>query len=194
MFKFNVEKIKIGEEEINSVSLRELHKFVGATEKFNSWAKRHLRLFVSEKHFTRVNTFTLVNRGAKREIKDYIVTLDTAKHIALMSKTDKGMEVREYFINLEKDYQRLQEENLKLVKENLRLANKKLDNFKGKFDDYYSVYAVYHLTGKYYSPEKLLRYCFDNKLAIKKEYLKESDEYRNLYHKDVWLEVYNLEV
>lgn len=34
---------------------------------------------------------------------DYIVTLEMAKHLAMMEKTGKGFEVRQYFIDAERE-------------------------------------------------------------------------------------------
>jgi len=55
-------------------------------------------MFQEGEDFTSVVGTTLVNNGAVREIQDYAVTLRMAEHLAMMSKTPKGYEVREYFI------------------------------------------------------------------------------------------------
>ena len=39
--------------------------------------------------------------GAKH-LKEYILSLDTAKHLAMIQRNDKGREVRDYFIEVEK--------------------------------------------------------------------------------------------
>lgn len=41
--------------------------------------------------------------GAKY-LKEYILTLDSAKHIAMMSQSKKAKEIRNYFIQVEKEY------------------------------------------------------------------------------------------
>lgn len=44
------------------------------------------------------------NRHVKREITDHALKLDMAKEIAMIQRTEKGKEVRQYFIQVERDY------------------------------------------------------------------------------------------
>lgn len=84
------------------VSARDLHKSLNLTTRFSKWVNQNFKYFREGKDFTSVTTVTVVNNGAKREIQDYALTLDMAKHIAMMAGTDKGFEVRDYFIQVEK--------------------------------------------------------------------------------------------
>ncbi|HET0655376.1 TPA: antA/AntB antirepressor family protein, partial [Streptococcus pneumoniae] len=47
---------------------------------------------------------TVVNNGAIKPLQDYALTLDMAKQLAMMSRTIKGAEIRQYFIQVEKDF------------------------------------------------------------------------------------------
>jgi anti-repressor protein len=85
------------------LSGRELHEFLEVTERYNSWFERMLQYgFVKEIDFTSVKTFTVVNNGAKREVDDHHVKLDMAKEIAMIQRSEKGKQARQYFLHIEK--------------------------------------------------------------------------------------------
>jgi len=94
-------KVTKNEQHKNVVSARELHKGLEVVRKFSLWVETNFKDFEEGADFTRVRTSTLVNNGAERELVDYAITLDMAKHLAMMSKTEKGKEVRRYFIEVE---------------------------------------------------------------------------------------------
>ena len=65
-------KVSINENEEQVVSGRELHEFLGLTERYSSWFKRMLQYgFIENVDFTSVKSFTVVNNGAKKEIEDH---------------------------------------------------------------------------------------------------------------------------
>ena len=90
------------------VSARDLHLFLEATERFNNWFERQLQYgFVENQDFTSVKVLTLVNNGAEREVQDYALTLDCAKEISMVQRSEKGKQARLYFIECEKQLQSL---------------------------------------------------------------------------------------
>lgn len=88
------------------VSARDLHKGLGVTTRFSLWAKRNFKNFKEGKDFEGVVTDTPYNskypNGKHQKLKDYMLTIEMAKHVAMMSGTNKGYEVRNYFIEVEK--------------------------------------------------------------------------------------------
>lgn len=84
------------------ISARDLHKALGIKERFSAWFTRYSDCFEKEVDFTGVGKPTSVNNGAEIMLSDYSITTDMAKHISMMTKTEKGKEMRQYFIDLEK--------------------------------------------------------------------------------------------
>ena len=95
------EIIKVNQETM-TVSARELHDALEVQKRFSAWFETNSQGFVYGEDFTSVPTSTVVNNGAVRELEDYQCSVDMAKHICLMSRTDKGKQCRQYLIDLEK--------------------------------------------------------------------------------------------
>lgn len=88
-----------------TVSARELHKKLNIEKRFSAWFETNSQGFVEGEDFTSVLKSTEVknNGGIQlRELQDYEVSVDMAKHICLMSRTEAGKHCRQYLIDLEK--------------------------------------------------------------------------------------------
>lgn len=88
------------------VSARELHNGLGLKNKFSAWWNQSSSSFENGIDFTREPQSYLVKsgNGTVRRYDDYALTLDMAKELCMMSKTEKGKEVRKYFIQVEKNW------------------------------------------------------------------------------------------
>lgn len=86
------------------VSARELYQAleVKKSYRFSQWFETNAKQLIENEDFTSVDATTVVNNGAIKTIQDYSLTVDAAKQIALMSGTEKGKQVRMYFIQVEK--------------------------------------------------------------------------------------------
>jgi len=96
------ELIKVTENEKGQqlVSARNLYEFLGATERFSNWMNRQLEYgFIEGVDYNGCKVF---NTLANQEVQDFVLTLDTAKEISMIQRSDKGKEARQYFIACEK--------------------------------------------------------------------------------------------
>lgn len=105
------------------VSGRLLHKELGVKTRFSQWVEQNFKLFNEGEDFSPVVTTTPQNQhGGTQEVQDFAIKLDMAKHLAMISKTPKGREVRNYFIQVEKDYNSPE----KIMARALNIANTRL--------------------------------------------------------------------
>lgn len=92
--------IKISEQNgRQAVSARELHKFFEVTERFSNWFSRQLQYgFVENADYVGCKEF---NTLANQELTDYALTLNCAKEISMLQRSERGKQARQYFIACE---------------------------------------------------------------------------------------------
>ena len=100
-------KVQTNQEGEQRVSARELYKELGVKTRFSRWVDQNFKMFVEGVDFTSVVTTTVVNNGAIRQLDDFSLTTDMTKNVAMMSKTAKSQEIRDYFIAVEKEHKAL---------------------------------------------------------------------------------------
>ena len=123
-------KVSVNDNHEPIVSARQLHKTLEVKTRFSQWVEQNFKGFEENYDFASVVTTTVVNNGAMRELQDYALSLDTAKHLAMMSKTDKGKEVRQYFIQVEKDFNSPE----KIMARALLMADKKIHKLETQIE------------------------------------------------------------
>ena len=86
-----------------TVNARELHAFLEVKSRFNDWVRNRINecRFIENQDFVTL-TKNLVSGGQQTE---YFLTLDAAKHFAMLERNEKGFEARQYFIDCEKQLQ-----------------------------------------------------------------------------------------
>lgn len=109
-----------------TVSARDLHRALGISKRFSMWFETNSQGFIENEDFTSVLSSTVVNNGALRELQDYKLSVDMAKHICLMSRTEKGKLIRQYFIDLEKAWNTPEQ----IFARALKMADKKIESLK----------------------------------------------------------------
>ena len=125
----SVNELQIIEKDgIQAVSARELYKGLEITDRFNRWFESLLKYgFVENEDFCYVKTSTQQNQyGGIKEIDDYTISLDMAKQICMLQRSEIGKTYRNYLIRLEKAWNTPEA----VMSRALQLANKTLDNIR----------------------------------------------------------------
>lgn len=101
-----MELIKIIEREGRQlVSGRELHEFLEIGTKYKDWFRRMVEYgFEEEIDFIRVAQKRATNnlKNPVTTVIDHAISIDMAKEISMIQRTEKGKAARQYFINCEK--------------------------------------------------------------------------------------------
>lgn len=123
-----------------TVSARDLHEKLGIEKRFSAWFETNSHGFIEGEDFTTVLVGTEVqnNGGVQiRELTDHNLTVDMAKHICLMSRTEKGKECRQYLIELEKAWntpEQIMARALRVAEQTISSLNVKVLEMKPKAD------------------------------------------------------------
>jgi anti-repressor protein len=87
------------------VSARDLHQSLEIKTQFTDWCKRMFEYgFTENLDYVAVTQKKVTAQGNANAYTDYALTLDAAKHIAMVQRTPKGKELRQYFIEVEKKH------------------------------------------------------------------------------------------
>ncbi|MFT9372437.1 phage antirepressor KilAC domain-containing protein [Liquorilactobacillus hordei] len=86
------------------VSGRELHQGLGLTTRFSKWVEQNFSEFEEGIDFTSVTGVTDMPNGGVKPIQDYALTIEMAKELSLLSRTDQGRKYRKYLISIERKY------------------------------------------------------------------------------------------
>lgn len=107
-----------------TVSARELHKFLEATERFSNWFERMSQYgMVEGEDFVGCKVF---NTQAHQELQDYQLTIECAKEICMLQRNERGKQARQYFIQLEKDWNSPE----KVMARALQIADQKIHHLE----------------------------------------------------------------
>ena len=112
----------INNETIPTTDARTLHAFLEISKDFSSWMKDQIKRarLVENKDFV---TVTQKGEGGKFAAIDYHLTIESAKHISMMSGADKGFEVRDYFIECERQAKAHAESPMMIMSRALTIAD-----------------------------------------------------------------------
>jgi anti-repressor protein len=84
-----------------TVSARELHEFLEVDTRYNDWFLRMCEYGFSEG----IDFYSFLSKSTGgRPAQDAQLTIDMAKEVCMLQRNDKGKQARQYFIQLEKDW------------------------------------------------------------------------------------------
>lgn len=107
-----------------TVSARELHRFLEATERFSYWFERMSQYgMVEGEDFVGCKVF---NTQAHQELQDFQLTIECAKEICMIQRNGRGKQARQYFIQLEKDWNSPE----KVMARALQIADQKIHHLE----------------------------------------------------------------
>ncbi|QYN54535.1 hypothetical protein GYM70_03840 [Lactobacillus panisapium] len=134
------------------VSGRELHKFLEVNTRYNDWFERMCEYgFTENKDYVAITQKRVTAQGNQTTFTDHDLTVNMAEQISMLQRNDKGRQAREYFIQVEQQWnnpaevirrgyalaqeqaKKLTLENANLVAEN-RLMKPKADYFDDLID------------------------------------------------------------
>lgn len=95
------------DENDSKVNARDLHKQLNSGRQFTDWIENRIKsyqLINDVDYFTISRKYEIDGFTESKDILDYILTLDCAKQLAMVERTDIGALVRRYFIIIEKAF------------------------------------------------------------------------------------------
>ena len=129
-----------------TVSARDLHEGLEIKTAFKDWFPRMAEYgFETGKDFNMLKNERVQmegNREVRREIIDYQISVDMAKQICMIQRSEKGKRYREYFLDLEKAWNtpeqvmaralKIADQQIEDLKHNNRLLEQKIEADKPK--------------------------------------------------------------
>ena len=98
----------INNETVNAVNARELWTFLEVKTQFKDWIVRRINEYgFAEGEDFCCSNLSRKNRQGGHNRKEYIITLDMAKELAMVENNDKGRQARQYFIEVEKNARKI---------------------------------------------------------------------------------------
>lgn len=123
-------KVTVNDNHEPVVSGRQLHEALGVKTEYKKWFSRMTEYgFNENEDFLKVTQKCLTS-STGQNTTDHIIKLDMAKEIAMIQRTDKGKEVRQYFIQVEKDFNSPE----KIMARALLMADKKVHKLEAQIE------------------------------------------------------------
>jgi anti-repressor protein len=125
--KTSLIKIETNENNEPVVNGRELHEILGVKTAYKDWFPRMVEYgFTEGSDYIAIAQKRATAQGNETTYTDHILKLDMAKEIAMLQRNEKGKEIRQYFIEIEKEFNSPE----KVMARALRIADKTINTLK----------------------------------------------------------------
>lgn len=117
-----------------AVSARDLHDFLEVKTAYKDWFPRMCEYgFTEGEDFNPLKIERVQNEGERmvtRTVDDAVLTIDMAKEICMIQRNEKGKQARQYFLQIEKDWNSPE----KVMARALQIAGDKLKRLESKVE------------------------------------------------------------
>jgi len=140
IININVVQKTINKEKKRFVNARELHRRLKVGRDFSNWMKdrikkydfvKNIDYFITVANFgdgveKRTDGISIDKKTGKVVPKDYILTIDMAKEIAMLENNEIGKRIRKYFIRTEENFKQV----MRIALENPKFINQLSKDFQ----------------------------------------------------------------
>lgn len=103
------QKAIVNDYEQEVYNARTLHTLLESKQQFADWIKNRLQDFVENVDFVSLSENYEKPLGG-RPTKDFLLTINTAKHISMLERNEQGLKMRQAFIDAEKQLKKIQQQ------------------------------------------------------------------------------------
>jgi anti-repressor protein len=112
-----------------TLSGRDLHEFLEVDTRYNDWFSRMSEYgFTSGIDFEAITQKRVTAQGNETTFADHQITVDMAKEIAMIQRTEKGKQARQYFLEVEKAWNSPE----MIMSRALQFSQKTIDSIKSE--------------------------------------------------------------
>lgn len=115
-----------------TVSGRDLHKKLEISTRYNDWFSRVCEYgFTENEDYIAITQKRVTAQGNETTFTDHQLTIEMAKQICMIQRTEVGKQYREYFLEVEKAWNSPEV----IMARALQVANRQLDSIKGQLTE-----------------------------------------------------------
>lgn len=123
----NLIPVNVTKNDEQYVSGRDLHMFLDINTRYNDWFKRMCEYgFVENVDYIAITQKRVTAQGNEIKQTDHNLSIEMAKQLCMLARNEKGREAREYFIEVEKEWNSPE----KVMSRALKIANNVINEQK----------------------------------------------------------------